>query len=117
MSKLSIRLTPVNLFRARLPGKPSISSAPVLYENFYVGLCKSLIFGVSLSDYDYARGEGGDHGRPPMILEKCIATIEQRGLEAEGLYRISGRHASLQEIVQAIEVGGLSVASDDLTSR
>lgn len=44
-----------------------------------VGSCRSLIFGVSLADYDFARGVGGDHGRPPAIVEKCIAAIDQRG--------------------------------------
>lgn len=52
---------------------------PVLYENFYVGPCRSLIFGVGLGLYDFARGEGSDHGRPPTIVEKCIAAIDDRG--------------------------------------
>jgi hypothetical protein len=45
-----------------------------------VGECRSLIFGVSLSDYDFARGEGGDRGSPPTIVEKCIAAIDERGV-------------------------------------
>jgi hypothetical protein len=32
-----------------------------------------------LTDYDFARGEGGDHGRPPTIVEKCIAAVDERG--------------------------------------
>jgi hypothetical protein len=35
---------------------------------------------VSLTDYDFARGEGGDHGRPPTIVEKCIAAVDDRGV-------------------------------------
>lgn len=63
-----------------------------------VGECRSLIFGVSLTDYDFARGEGSDRGRPPTIVEKCIAAIDERGLDAEGIYRISGRHAGVQKV-------------------
>lgn len=69
----------------------------MLYDNYYVrsassggavqatqsllqvGPCRSLIFGVSLNDYDFQRGEGGDHGSPPMIVLKCIAEIDRRG--------------------------------------
>ena len=51
-----------------------------------VGECRSLIFGVSLSDYDFARGEGGNHGGPPTIVEKCVAALEERG-EVHALLR------------------------------
>ena len=67
------------MFRNRLRTTPSRAAVPVPYENFYVGPCKSLIFGVSLTDYDYTRGESSDHGRPPVIVEKCIAAIDERG--------------------------------------
>ncbi|KAK4686696.1 glucosamine-phosphate N-acetyltransferase, partial [Tremellales sp. Uapishka_1] len=92
------------LFRSRLPSINASRTALVLYENYYVGACRSLIFGVSLSDYDFARGDGSDRGRPPIIVEKCIAAIDAHGLDAEGIYRISGRHIGVQKIVQAIEV-------------
>lgn len=93
----------LSLHRARNPRREAAHPAPVLYENFYVGPCRSLIFGVSLNDYDFQRGEGGDHGSPPMILQKCIGAVEQRGLDTEGIYRVSGRQASLQSLVHAIE--------------
>lgn len=88
-------------FRSRLP--PIVKNKPVVYENYHVGPCQSLIFGVSLTDYDFARGEGGDHGRPPLIVEKCIARIDAFGLETEGIYRISGRVATVRDMVQEIE--------------
>ncbi|OWZ75844.1 glucosamine 6-phosphate N-acetyltransferase [Cryptococcus neoformans Tu401-1] len=92
------------LFRKRLLAATSNTTrTPVPYENFYVGPCRSLIFGVSLTDYDFARGDGNDHGSPPMIVEKCIAAIDARGLEAEGIYRVSGRHTGVQKMVQDIE--------------
>lgn len=88
-------------FRSRLP--PIVKNKPVVYQNYHVGPCQSLIFGVSLTDYDFARGEGGDHGRPPLIVEKCIARIDAFGLETEGIYRISGRVATVRDMVQEIE--------------
>lgn len=84
------------LFRSKLP-MPA-RRAPILYENFYVGPCHSLIFGVSLTDYDFARGEGGDHGRLPLIVEKCLAEIDARGMGAEGIYRLSGRAATVKQV-------------------
>lgn len=76
----------------------------MLYENYYAGKCRSLIFGVSLTDYDFARGEGGEHGRPPLIVEKCIAWLDALGLEAEGIYRMSGRQSTIKRLVRGIEV-------------
>ncbi|WWC64114.1 uncharacterized protein I303_106722 [Kwoniella dejecticola CBS 10117] len=92
------------LFRTRLRAIASPSIAPIPYENFYVGPCRSLIFGVSLTDYDFTRGDSSDHGRPPIILEKAIAAIDERGLDLEGIYRISGRHAGVQKMIQGIEL-------------
>ncbi|KAL7421481.1 hypothetical protein Q5752_004368 [Cryptotrichosporon argae] len=90
------------LYRSKLPAPSAERTAPVLYENYYVGPCRSLIFGINLTDYDFARGEGGDHGRPPLIVEKCIDFIDAR-IETEGLYRISGRQTAVQQLVFRIE--------------
>ncbi|CAD6579224.1 MAG: hypothetical protein TREMPRED_002428 [Tremellales sp. Tagirdzhanova-0007] len=92
------------LYRTKLSAIDTYHTSPVPYHNFYVGQCRSLIFGVSLTDYDFARGEGSDHGRSPAIVEKCIAAVDERGLDAEGIYRISGRHAGVQKLVQDIEL-------------
>lgn len=70
------------LFRTYCKGLNRAPAAPVLYENFYVGPCRSLIFGVGLGLYDFARGEGSDHGRPPTIVEKCINAVDDRGEQA-----------------------------------
>lgn len=109
--------------------------APLLYQNFYVGQCRDLIFGVSLmvrpsrapfclprsraprratdvlrllplrapaansQDYAYARGiSATDANRVPLIVAKCIAGVEARGLAAEGLYRISPRQSAVQTV-------------------
>ncbi|KAJ9097835.1 hypothetical protein QFC19_006625 [Naganishia cerealis] len=75
----------------------------VLYENYYVGPCHSLIFGVSLTAYDYQRGEKGGRGLPPVVVLKCIAELDRRGLDQEGLHRISGRQSTISALVQSIE--------------
>lgn len=60
---------------------------PVFYYNYNVGECRDLIFGVSLVDYATARGL--PEGEVPKIIRICIQDIEQRGLDAEGIYRVS----------------------------
>ncbi|EMD41588.1 hypothetical protein CERSUDRAFT_110164 [Gelatoporia subvermispora B] len=74
---------------------------PVYYWNYTVGECRDLIFGVSLVDYATARGLG--EGEVPKIVWLCIREIESRGLDAEGIYRVSGRHAAVQELQHKIE--------------
>jgi len=73
---------------------------PILYYNYHVGECQDLIFGVSLADYATARGSEND---VPKILRICIDEIDKRGLDAEGIYRVSGRHANVQELQHKIE--------------
>lgn len=63
---------------------------PILYYNFYVGECKDLIFGFSLQDYATARDL--PEGEIPKIVKICIGEVEKRGLDAEGIYRVSSRH-------------------------
>jgi len=94
------------LYRNRIP--PQVRNAPILYKIYNVGYCRSLIFGVSLTDYDFARGEGGDHGRPPLIVEKCIAALDARGLTAEGIYRMSGRAATVKKVSEERNSGAQS---------
>lgn len=76
----------------------SLASAipkPILYWNYSVGECNDLIFGVSLVDYATARGIS----EAPKIIKICTREIDARGLESEGIYRVSGRHAIVQEVV------------------
>jgi len=68
----------------------SLASAiakPILYYNYNVGECHDLIFGFSLVDYATARGLG--EGDVPKILRICVQEVDQRGLDAEGIYRVS----------------------------
>lgn len=73
---------------ANIPRMLSIMSPrPIHYYNFNVGECKDLIFGVSLVDYATARGPL--EGDVPKIIRICIEDIDRRGLDAEGIYRVS----------------------------
>ncbi|KAH8120524.1 hypothetical protein DFH11DRAFT_1560466 [Phellopilus nigrolimitatus] len=73
----------------------------VLYTNYYVGDCSDLIFGVGL--VDYATSRGLRDGDVPKLLRICIAEVEKRGLNSEGIYRVSGRHAVVQEMIHKVE--------------
>ena len=59
----------------------------VLYTNYYVGDCNDLIFGVSL--VDYATSRGLQDGQIPKIVRICIQEVEARGMNTEGIYRVS----------------------------
>ena len=61
--------------------------SPILYRNFYVGECRDLIFGFNLQDYATARDL--PEGEIPKIVRICIEEVDKRGLDAEGIYRVS----------------------------
>ncbi|EAU92860.2 hypothetical protein CC1G_03647 [Coprinopsis cinerea okayama7 len=82
----------------------SLASAipePILYEHGQVGECNDLIFGFSLVDYATAKGLG--EREIPKIVRLCIEEIDRRGLDSEGIYRVSGRHAVVQALQHDIE--------------
>ncbi|KAJ8520565.1 hypothetical protein ONZ45_g2612 [Pleurotus djamor] len=86
---------------ARIPPLDTIVPEPVLYEHGHVGECKDLLFGLSLSDYAVAKGLRD--GEIPKIVKMCIEEVDQRGLEMEGIYRVSGRLAVVKHLQQEIE--------------
>ena len=59
---------------------------PILYCNYQVGECNDMLFGVSLVDYASARGL--QDNELPKIVSICIAEIEARGIQTEGVYRV-----------------------------
>ena len=64
---------------------------PIPYHNFYVGECRDLIFGFSLQDYATSRDL--PEGEIPKIVRICIEEVDRRGLDSEGIYRVSlSRH-------------------------
>ncbi|KAF8634447.1 hypothetical protein AX15_000895 [Amanita polypyramis BW_CC] len=82
----------------------SLASAipePILYQHGQVGFCNDLIFGFSL--VDYATTKGLKDGTVPTIVRLCVQEIDLRGLECEGIYRVSGRHAVVQALQHDIE--------------
>ncbi|KAF8349806.1 hypothetical protein F5887DRAFT_877632 [Amanita rubescens] len=74
---------------------------PILYQHGQVGPCNDLIFGFSL--VDYATTKGLKDGTVPKIVRICIQEIDLRGLESEGIYRVSGRHSIVQALQHEIE--------------
>lgn len=69
---------------------------PVFYYNYTVGECRDLVFGVSLTDY--ANSRDLEEGDIPRIIKICIKEIEERGLNAEGIYRVNSNSSIISEL-------------------
>jgi hypothetical protein len=79
--------TDTSLLAASLRRSLAVSTPPpTLYYNYHVGECQDLLFGVTLVDYATARGSEND---VPKIIKICIEEVDRRGLDAEGIYRVS----------------------------
>lgn len=76
-----------------------VKPKPIYYENYYYGLCKEILFGSNLNEYCQ------EHNRTvPLIVTKCINQVELLGgLEKEGIYRISGRQTSVDQLKSEFE--------------
>ncbi|GAA5901632.1 uncharacterized protein JCM6883_000345 [Sporobolomyces salmoneus] len=72
---------------------------PVYYINAFIGECRSLLFGVGLQDY-CANHPGL---LVPIIVQRCIAKVEESGLDFEGIYRVPGKLATIQQYVHQME--------------
>ncbi|KAJ3714018.1 hypothetical protein DFJ43DRAFT_1104379 [Lentinula guzmanii] len=91
-----------NRFTSYIPR--SLASAipdPILYQHGQVGECHDLVFGFSL--LDYATTKNLPENEIPKIIKVCIAEIDKRGLDSEGIYRVSGRHAIVQMLQHEYE--------------
>ena len=55
----------------------------VPYEKYGFGKLKDLTFGLDLEKHLLGKGR-----QIPLVVEKCVKTLERRGLEREGLYRV-----------------------------
>ncbi|TFK30739.1 RhoGAP-domain-containing protein [Coprinopsis marcescibilis] len=99
------RLSPEkDLLKLRSSIPRSLASAipdPILYEHGQVGSCSDLIFGFGLTDYSTTKGLSDSE--IPKIVKICIAEIDKRGLDSEGIYRVSGRHALVHALQHEIE--------------
>ncbi|KAH7340392.1 hypothetical protein B0J17DRAFT_651170 [Rhizoctonia solani] len=72
-----------------------------LYQNYTYGDTSDLIFGFSLLDYAAARNL--EDGAVPGLVAKAVRAVDERGLDSEGIYRISGRQAIVQDLIHRIE--------------
>jgi hypothetical protein len=45
----------------------------------------------------------------PFVVDKCVREIEVRGLDAEGLYRVSGFAEEIETLKLALDKGDLLV--------
>ncbi|KAJ1310269.1 hypothetical protein OPQ81_007010 [Rhizoctonia solani] len=72
-----------------------------LYQNYTYGDSLDLIFGFSLLDYAAARNL--EEGAVPGLVAKAVRAVDERGLDSEGIYRISGRQAIVQDLIHRIE--------------
>ncbi|KAG0380459.1 hypothetical protein BGX24_008094 [Mortierella sp. AD032] len=71
-----------------------INSHPkaVVYESFRKPVPES-IFGMNLQEYV------DKHKHPiPLVIVKCSEAIDRAGLNREGIYRVSGRHAQIMNL-------------------
>lgn len=74
----------------------------ILYQHPNVGPCSDLLFGFSL--LDYATTKNLHDGEVPKIIRLCINEIDRRGLESEGMYRVSGRLANVQMVCSLLSI-------------
>ncbi|KAJ1560634.1 hypothetical protein HK096_007811, partial [Nowakowskiella sp. JEL0078] len=82
---------------------------PIHFKNFYIGECKDLIFNIPLKEY-----LGFHRLRVPPFLEKCTKVIEARGIDREGIYRISGKSSDVQDLKMRVEQNFDLVNFDDI---
>ncbi|XP_048782809.1 rho GTPase-activating protein 27 isoform X4 [Lagopus muta] len=76
-----------NKLRKFLQRRPTLQS---LRERGYI---KDQVFGCSLQ----ALCER-EHGTVPRFVQQCIQSVERRGLDIDGLYRVSGNLATIQKL-------------------
>lgn len=82
----------------------------MLYHNYHVGDCPDLCFGVAL--VDYATSRNLPEGETPKIVQLCIAEIEKRGLDTEGIYRV--RTGTLGSCCDSDSVSFAARSRDDM---
>jgi len=66
---------------------------PTIYENYYTGQAKDFVFGVDITTHLTATNR-----KVPEVVELCVQRIEKTGIKDEGIYRLSGRQAKVQQL-------------------
>ncbi|KAI9483983.1 MAG: hypothetical protein EXX96DRAFT_560379 [Benjaminiella poitrasii] len=54
-----------------------------------------------------------EKGKIPLIVEKCVESVELRGMDYEGIYRKSGGVGQMRQIQQAFEKGEILNLADE----
>ncbi|KAF9184450.1 hypothetical protein BGZ51_003345 [Haplosporangium sp. Z 767] len=80
-----------------------VDEIPVMAENERKG--RNSVFGVELRHLMC-------DGNVPLIVEKCIAEIEKRGLEEVGIYRVPGAISSINKLRLSFNSGSHNVDLD-----
>ncbi|RCI04900.1 hypothetical protein CU098_011107 [Rhizopus stolonifer] len=62
---------------------------------------------------DLVKQVQAEKGKIPLIVEKCIESVEARGMDYEGIYRKSGGVGQMRQIQQAFEKGEMPNLSDE----
>ncbi|KAI8967725.1 hypothetical protein BDF20DRAFT_839935 [Mycotypha africana] len=91
----------LQVFSSHYQSQGYMYPTPVRYENYYFeGKCKEVLFGGSLETYAI------EHNTTvPLLVIKCIEAIEKGGgLQKEGIYRVSGRQSSIEQLKHYFEL-------------
>ncbi|KAI8974501.1 Rho GTPase activation protein [Pilobolus umbonatus] len=80
----------------------------VYYHNFHTGVCKDILFGSNLTKY------AEEHNNEvPWIVSHCIEKVEtMKGIEKEGIYRVSGRQMTIEQLKGEFEKSEKFVIND-----
>lgn len=66
-------------------------------------------FGIQLNDFP------GSEDEVPFIVTECIHAVEKRGLDIEGLYRLSGVKGDIEKLRMHFSYGRPNLSDDDRT--
>ncbi|XP_071102658.1 rho GTPase-activating protein 15-like isoform X6 [Haliotis cracherodii] len=80
-------------FRIRDKLRSLISRRPLQEDLVKRGIIKDRVFGSDLRELCER-----EHNTVPAFVTKCIAAVEHKGLDHDGLYRVSGNLAEIQKL-------------------
>ncbi|XP_048237240.1 rho GTPase-activating protein 12-like isoform X4 [Haliotis rufescens] len=80
-------------FRIRDKLRSLITRRPLQEDLVKRGIIKDRVFGSDLRELCER-----EHNTVPAFVTKCIAAVEQKGLDHDGLYRVSGNLAEIQKL-------------------
>eukprot|EP00117_Sycon_ciliatum_P047294 scpid7524/ scgid1729/ Arf-GAP with Rho-GAP domain, ANK repeat and PH domain-containing protein 1; Centaurin-delta-2 len=75
-------------------------------ESWCAALSSSLVIGVDIGVQKLSKNS------IPVLVEKCLTFIEANGMDSEGLYRVSGRKASMAKLKASFQSNASQVIID-----